>query len=179
MIAKKEPNPCPGPGCTRDIRRAGLCNPHYLQKLKGVPLAFIPTRRRPGAAGERDDQGRKWCSACTTWRPTDGFHASTMRVDGLALVCKGCQRCALHGITLADYERMLAAQEGVCVGCSKPGGDRPLSIDHDHSCCPGKRSCGRCVRGLLCANCNAALGLAGDDPATLSRLAEYASKHQN
>lgn len=46
-------------------------------------------------------------------------------------------------------------------------------VDHDHTCCPGKRSCGRCVRGLLCNRCNRALGQFGDDIETLRRAVAY------
>ncbi len=37
--------------------------------------------------------------------------------------------------------------------------DRNLHVDHDHKCCPGKRSCGKCVRGVVCNRCNTAMGL--------------------
>lgn len=71
-----------------------------------------------------------------------------------------------HRITLERYEEMLAEQGGVCAACGKPetavngrsGRVQALSVDHDHSCCPGKKSCGRCVRGLLCDRCNREVG---------------------
>ena len=68
------------------------------------------------------------------------------------------QRAALYGITVERLEELLAR------GCYAPGcevtgsGWAGLHIDHDHGCCPGKKSCGRCVRGALCGFHNKCLG---------------------
>jgi hypothetical protein len=63
---------------------------------------------------------------------------------------------------------MLAAQGGRCAICrgdssSSPGG--VLHVDHCHTT--------RQVRGLLCADCNRALGQFKDDAAILRAAAEY------
>ena len=61
-----------------------------------------------------------------------------------------------YGLTREDYERILASQGGACAICERRSrkGEN-FSVDHDHSCCPGDvRTCGKCVRGLLCTNCN-------------------------
>jgi hypothetical protein len=69
---------------------------------------------------------------------------------------------ARHKLSAAAYRTMRDAQDGVCVLCGESAWllDQavPLVIDHDHVCCPTKGSCGRCVRGLLCAGCNGTLG---------------------
>jgi hypothetical protein len=76
-----------------------------------------------------------------------------------------------YGISYADYERMLVAQSGVCAVCSKPetklqnGAIRMLSVDHDHAT--------GAIRGLLCGNCNMAIGYACDDPNILRDAADY------
>lgn len=51
-------------------------------------------------------------------------------------------------------------------------------IDHDHDCCPGSRSCGKCVRGYLHPNCNIALGYLKNDPALLRAAADYLDRYQ-
>jgi hypothetical protein len=64
----------------------------------------------------------------------------------------------MYNITSDDYDAILASQRGCCGICGRPPSrGRLLSIDHDHSCCPGLKSCGACVRGLLCVRCNALL----------------------
>ena len=63
-------------------------------------------------------------------------------------------KCRAFGLTPEMYDAMLFAQGGVCAICSDAPGVRALAIDHDHRCCPGRESCGECVRGLLCTRCN-------------------------
>jgi hypothetical protein len=80
---------------------------------------------------------------------------------------------------LAETKRqaILAAQGGLCAICGPwtgyNGRTRALSTDHDHSCCPGPTSCGRCIRGLICKHCNDLLGRLRDDPRALLRAVLY------
>jgi hypothetical protein len=90
---------------------------------------------------------------------------------------------AMYKITLEQYEEILEAQGGVCAICLKPETHRNpdgkvsrLSVDHDHSCCPGKTCCGECVRGLVCRRCNAALGMIEDSIETAGRLIDYLTR---
>jgi hypothetical protein len=71
------------------------------------------------------------------------------------------------GITLEEYNTMFIEQKGLCLGCYKHQSDcqRALHVDHDHK--TGK------IRGLLCHECNSALGYIKDSPTTLRRLADY------
>lgn len=68
------------------------------------------------------------------------------------------------GLTPERFQELLEAQDYACAMGGEPfAEDQQIFIDHDHSCCPvspGRRtrSCGRCVRGLLCLTCNIALG---------------------
>lgn len=68
------------------------------------------------------------------------------------------------GITEKQFDQLLEHQDYACGICREPFdvGQR-VCIDHDHACCPvppdgRSRSCGRCVRGLLCVRCNTWLG---------------------
>lgn len=84
-----------------------------------------------------------------------------------------------HGITREQYDGMLEAQDGNCGSCRRDlesFGRRP-AIDHDHACCPYGSSCGKCVRGLLCMNCNVALGQVGDSRERLLALVDYLDRH--
>src|SRR5258708_3390846 len=69
---------------------------------------------------------------------------------------------------------MLCAQKGVCAICKNlPLENQRLCVDHDHMCCPGFKSCGKCVRGLLCHRCNTSLGKFEDNVQILLNAVEY------
>lgn len=80
-----------------------------------------------------------------------------------------------YGITVAQYDALLSAQDGKCAICEATAckSGRAFAVDHDHACCPGRESCGACVRGLLCANCNRAIGMFNDSPERLEVAAAY------
>lgn len=64
-----------------------------------------------------------------------------------------------YHLTVERYEAILSRQKGVCAICKRLNASgRRLGMDHDHDCCPtNKRSCGKCLRGLLCFVCNTRL----------------------
>lgn len=70
-----------------------------------------------------------------------------------------------YGLRDGDYERMAHAQRDGCAICARPRAKKRLAVDHCHVT-------GR-VRGLLCSNCNRALGLFGDSPELLRKAATY------
>jgi hypothetical protein len=73
------------------------------------------------------------------------------------------------GINADQYEAMLKEQNHTCAICGKPEiCNRALAVDHCHST---KR-----VRGLLCTNCNMALGKFQDNIENVKKAAEYLAR---
>lgn len=130
-------------------------------------------QRANGSAAQRDDEGRKFCPKCSQWLDVENFHAHPLAADGLKTPCKVCHVLAVYGLNRTTYEALLVAQGGVCAICKEPPGARVLVVDHDHSCCAGRRSCGSCVRGLLCGSCNSGIGYLRESPTILANAANY------
>jgi hypothetical protein len=78
-----------------------------------------------------------------------------------------------YGVTVEWYDKKLAEQGGGCAICDLRPSGKNLSVDHDHSCCPGRKSCGKCLRGLLCQRCNAVLGYLETTLGSPKRLVEF------
>lgn len=136
--------------CDRAPHSRGLCGTHYQQRRRGEALHPPHSTRRLS-------------------RTTPEQRRRTARESDLK---------NRYGISLSKYEQILAGQGGACAICrSANPGKRQFSVDHDHSCCPGPRSCGGCVRGLLCGACNSGIGLLNDDPDRLLSAALYVLTH--
>ena len=70
-----------------------------------------------------------------------------------------------YGISLVEYETLLAYHAGKCWICGSKGGRRSLAVDHNHK--------NQRVRGLLCKRCNTTLGRYKDNPLTFRIMSVY------
>lgn len=169
---------CNAPDCGRDLYCQGLCTGHYNQRLAGRPIGPLASERRSIPAAARDEDGNKYCHGCNQWRDITMFSVNRFRSDGLSEFCSTCRMFNrirnVYGLEREDYEEMLARQGGRCAICPNTADrGKPLAVDHDHSCCSGAKTCGECIRGLLCDSCNLGLGYFSDDPDRLIRAAAY------
>jgi hypothetical protein len=75
------------------------------------------------------------------------------------------QRRQKYGMSAERITRMFEEQQGRCYMCDEPldlAAKKGYTIDHDHGCCRGNKSCGECVLGLACDSCNRGAGAFGD-----------------
>jgi hypothetical protein len=125
-----------------------------------------------------------WCKECAKAKAREYRTANPDKVresqkrsrTSKPRVYRNKQLLWTFGITLEQYEQMLADQGGVCAVCGKTETEihpqskrvRNLNVDHCHD--TGH------VRGLLCNSCNRGIGLLKDDPTILRRALNYLEK---
>jgi hypothetical protein len=141
----------------------------------------------------------KQCKKCLKVQPLKNYGNKAASKDKLQPYCKECQKAASrdwyvknaerrsrvaktwrdnnpdkvfrydlkakYGITVEEYNRLLESQGGVCAICGQTCYKNRLSVDHDHA--TGE------VRGLLCDNCNKALGCFKEDPLVIKKALNY------
>lgn len=122
--------------------------------------------------------GKKRCSGCKRYQSPEAYCSNKNSKDGLNPRCRDCafedQLRINFKLTSAQYYKMLTDQDGCAIcGVESCSTGRRFAVDHDHACCPGTKSCGECVRSLLCQRCNQAIGLLNDDADRIRRAADY------
>ena len=123
-----------------------------------------------GGKSRRRGELFAYCTPCANLRHKKFYHSGRKKIDKESK--KDASLRFHYGITLEDYDGMLAAQGGVCAIC---GGDgtkykKGFHVDHDHEM--GQ------VRAILCSGCNVGLGCYGDDAELLRLAADYLDRHK-
>lgn len=147
------PQPCKYPGCDKPKRRvqgSRYCEDHA-------------TSIKYKATGRSSPPPEMTCRLCASQ-----FRGRLTRTHPFCQECNrknaGLVRSALaHHV---EFDRLVDwIERGTCELCQRPlylgkgkGGSQGFAVDHDHGCCSGDKSCGTCVRGLLCTACNVSLG---------------------
>lgn len=129
--------------------------------------------------------GMKICTKCDKEKSLIDFNVRQTIHGSYQSWCRDCQKKYRQkynhhhnhlqykfGISEAQYELILKSQNEVCAICGQPetmkrNGSKvqPLSVDHCHKTSK--------IRGLLCSNCNKALGGFKDDPELLRKAINY------
>ena len=81
-------------------------------------------------------------------------------------------------LTPEEYDAIWERQGRMCPICKRGDESLVLCVDHDHSCCPTILTCGRCIRGILCKQCNYGIGFLQDGLDRLERAASYLMTEQ-
>ncbi len=166
--------------------------------VKDQPLEYVVGHNRRWRGGPNVPIGMKWCGTCKKIKSVDQFYKNKNADCGLQGFCKTCARKKCHDyrtknrdkdrqysmnhklrhiykITPVEYFNLLEQQNHKCAICDQPENRLsksksllPLSVDHDHK--NGN------VRGLLCTQCNQALGLLKEDPNLFRHAIEYLEK---
>ena len=166
--------------CTDNRYAKDYCSKHYSRWLKyGDPLGGSSRTWFKDEASE----GFRTCRVCLKIFPANNEHfynAGRGKEDDWSSSCIPCSRVRLkaiaispghsrkhtlkrrYNITVEQYDVLLESQGGACAICGRVPveGERRLAVDHDHACCPdGEKTCGKCIRGLLCVSCNSGVGM--------------------
>jgi len=126
----------------------------------------------------------KVCTKCKLSKELTEFHKDLRQRSGLRPDCKSCWKLSqksfktspelrnahylkTYGITLAQYNELFISQKGCCAICDRHQDlfNRALSVDHCHS--SGQ------IRGLLCDECNKAIGYFKDKTSLLYAAVYY------
>jgi len=101
-----------------------------------------------------------WCKVCL--EEVRKAHYDPVKVRSKNL------RQNYQGFTNQDYNALFLKQGGACAICGYQQ-KRHLHVDHGHAT--------GAVRGLLCSDCNTALGHLHDSPKIIRKLLQYISQY--
>lgn len=118
-----------------------------------MPELCVRCKVRPMAY---PDSNNHWCKICLAETRKARYDAGKIRDRNL--------RQNYRGFTSGDYDALFAKRGSACAVCGKQQ-KQHLHVDHNHTT--------GIVRGLLCSDCNTALGHLRDSPVIIQSLLQY------
>lgn len=115
------------------------------------------------------------CRVCGEIKEISKFRKNNKNRGGYAHKCSRCENIAVAKLKY-NIDNIYEYVSGKsCEICKRPisEGSGKFAIDHDHSCCAGPKTCGNCIRGILCGDCNKGIGYFGDSIAILENALAY------
>ena len=146
--------------------RCCQCRQNYLKKRSQSPEGKAALKRywqsKKGKAKQKEyAQSGKRKQYLTQWNASDHGKMSR-RYEHVKRT---------YNLPKDKYDTLLKEQNSNCAICQKFLA-RPY-VDHDHKCCEKESSCGKCIRGLICFNCNRLLSDAHDNVEILYYAINY------
>ena len=144
---------------------------HERGKLGYYKTEATKIRRRKYQSTERAKELRKKYRGTESFKRIRAKYKSTDKYKQYVKLHKYKRnnlKCTVkgYGLSYEKYLQTIAAQNGRCAACGGTNKEnKRLHIDHSHDT--------GLFRGLLCFNCNAALGQVGDNLYRLIKLVDY------
>lgn len=192
---------CSVDGCGKKSFAKNLCQTHYQQEKHPLHHSWKLLRSRsPGAypaewdrftifiraVGERPtpkhqlrriDPNCPWSAQNFHWvAPITNRFGDYYTKEQRSEYSREWSLKKKYSISAEEYSQLLNGQNGVCAICQGiekhkyPSGKiRDFAVDHDHET--------GAIRGLLCTNCNRAIGYLGDSPERLRAAADYLERY--
>ncbi|MET7298231.1 endonuclease domain-containing protein [Embleya sp. NPDC005575] len=165
-IAVVGAQPCSFCGCINIASGRTLCHTHAQQDRHGEQLRPLRFKLSAARSAELRAQNLYWCLHCEQILPLERF-VWNRKIGKPQSGCKLCRsmhkKARTFNVSLEFVRELFELQNHACAICNRRHGDPNkgedsdwLHLDHDHRRCIGDGApCGKCVRGLLCGNCNA------------------------
>lgn len=127
----------------------------------------------------KDLPPRRVCRVCKIEQDTfKDFSKGPNSPGGYQTLCKSCssENSALFRWGIPNILKLV--DEGYCEICKEKLLRNNYAVDHDHSCCNSNiKSCGKCIRGLICQKCNHGLGNFREKPELMQTAIDYLRKY--
>ena len=162
--------------CTcKEVKPASEFHKNSKGRSRPVQSACKGCQRERGRTQLRKEQAQAWKERnrekLNAWH-RDYYHAKTKHnetaMEARNEYARWRRRLKKYGVTKDMYESMMVKQDGKCAIC-KDEQWLELRVDHDHNT--------GAVRELLCAGCNAGIGLLRESPSVMRAAIQYVKRH--